>query len=357
MSNDHIVHYGVPGMKWGVRKDRRWDKKAFSKKTYVKVYNNTAKRVNGELPKLNAKYKGKNLKDKKIWDSYISEHKRIFEKIANQELSRQLGGTTNPSGSKKVKAVMNSETGYMAIVPSDYKMKHSDSEEFDFESVRFKLHFNDLGFVTKVTVESPKEIKHYGIKGQKWGVRRDRKKAASLSKKSDANAKYSKNVKELADEYRTAANERPSGGGKIRSTLRKNATKSDLKEAGKWDKYSKELSDKSKSQKAKSKKLEERANSKEKAIESKKKAQAVLKDPATKLSDKELNARVKRLQMEENYSRLVNNKNSRNATTLQRGQAMALEILTNAAKTNIQNYANKAMGDAINLGAELAKKK
>src|SRR5512135_1862450 len=76
---NELQHVGILGMRWGVRKgppkpggreDRRWDRKVYSGKTYVKVYNATADRINAKLPSFNAKYKNVNLHNKKNFDKY-----------------------------------------------------------------------------------------------------------------------------------------------------------------------------------------------------------------------------------------------------------------------------------------------
>lgn len=208
-------------------------------------------------------------------------------------------------------------------------------------------------------------VVHYGIKGQKWGVRRDRKKAARLQKKAESAKAGSKMLTEVGKQFGEDAAKKKTQASKqstsIVGKLKKKRLESLSKESGEikelMDRWSKEDKVRAKSLSAKSKELTKRANSKEKAIESKKKAEAVLKDPTTKMSDQKLKAEVKRLQMEENYHRLTNNKNAKNATTMQRGQAMAMEILANSARTNLQSIANKAMGDIINLGVDLAKNK
>lgn len=239
---DTLVHYGVKGQTWGVRRslselgrnraEKKFTNKASSKKTYIKVYNRTADRVNETLPALNAKYSGKNLKDKKVWDSYVSEHKSNFERIANQELSKELGGSTTSPGGKKWKAFMNSETGYMGIFPDD-GIKHADDMESIPELV-FKLSINDDGFIIKYTVEdqssnNDEELVHYGVKGQKWGVRRTAKELGrSLGGKlADRKTKQLENYVSWSEglaketkaeiatlEGKTASN---SGGGKLDS--------------------------------------------------------------------------------------------------------------------------------------------
>lgn len=188
----------------------------------------------------------------------------------------------------------------------------------------------------------------YGVKGQRWGVRRDRHRAASLNKKAASNKKMAENSKYIAGVFRETAKGRKQGGNRIQSAMRKNATKQDHKDAKTWQKESDKHTKKATAQSKKAKTLTKRANDVEKAAASKAKAQARLKKPAEKMSDERLRKEVKRLQMEENFHRLQGNKSARNATTTQRGKALAAEIIANSVKNTAQNTLTKVMTDAVN---------
>lgn len=118
-STEELLHYGVPGMKWGKRRggtDRAAKKAA--KKTakesarYEKSLNRMAKTapsafvwnysagiVNKQLPSLNAKYKNANVNgDPKTWSketkAYVKEYQTLnakAEQAAMTELKRRRG--------------------------------------------------------------------------------------------------------------------------------------------------------------------------------------------------------------------------------------------------------------------------
>ena len=119
----HLKHYGVKGMKWGVRKDasradKRWGKRAYSAQTYKQVWNASAGRINQELPAFNKKHAGLNLNDPKDHKKYADDYKKLADKILNEELER-IAGRKSPSGEYSVQAWMNLDTGWMAIAPGD----------------------------------------------------------------------------------------------------------------------------------------------------------------------------------------------------------------------------------------------
>lgn len=118
-STEELLHYGVPGMKWGKRRggtDRAAKKAA--KKTAKEsarrekslnrmaktapgafVWNYSADIVNKQLPSLNAKYKNANVNgDPKNWSketkAYVKEYEALnakAEKAAMIELKRRRG--------------------------------------------------------------------------------------------------------------------------------------------------------------------------------------------------------------------------------------------------------------------------
>ena len=95
MDNNSLMHFGIKGMRWGVRRyqnkdgsltpagkkkyQKKWDKNY--RKNYVLVYNKTADYANTKLiPELNKKYKNYNFsnlndpKVKRIYDNYVDEY-------------------------------------------------------------------------------------------------------------------------------------------------------------------------------------------------------------------------------------------------------------------------------------------
>lgn len=121
---DFIEHYGVPGMKWGVRKSRqelrgygtssnqsrrarksekkvakaqkRYDRKL--KKNWASAYNSAADYANQELiPKINKKYEKYDFSDlntpskKRAYDRYINEYTDSFNKRYDEIVIEMFG--------------------------------------------------------------------------------------------------------------------------------------------------------------------------------------------------------------------------------------------------------------------------
>src|SRR5574338_115781 len=101
MEDNQLQHFGIPGMKWGVRKKRtptqrdedKWVKKAMSTDVYVKAHNRMSKRLNDvEIPRINNKseYKGVNFnlpQNKKLFDKYNKEFESTVSKIMTEEMN------------------------------------------------------------------------------------------------------------------------------------------------------------------------------------------------------------------------------------------------------------------------------
>ena len=133
MTNNELYHYGILGMKWGVRRyqpypkghtggreigeaararsqarqekkrqkelkksQSKWDKKA--KKNYINAYNNATDYANSVLiPKINKKYKQYDFSDlsdpkiEKIYGQYLEEYSEKFNQVLNKKLVDLIG--------------------------------------------------------------------------------------------------------------------------------------------------------------------------------------------------------------------------------------------------------------------------
>jgi hypothetical protein len=124
-ADDHLAHHGVKGMKWGVRHDKRkanrQAKKAAKKqkkiddtfrknvnKNWYKSYNTASNKMNSEvIPRINAKYDGKDLGfdgytyTSEYGKKYINEIKSEWESVYSKQLLSDFG-TTSTIGKKWV---------------------------------------------------------------------------------------------------------------------------------------------------------------------------------------------------------------------------------------------------------------
>lgn len=186
-----LLHSGVKGMKWGVRKDRghegervktkkldkldkQWEKQNTGIHGWVKVNNAVADRMNGGMiDKFNEEPRWKEAAAKGTFldDNHpdTQEYFAAYEKLANRvwaEETVKLG--SNPSGTKAYELREDAEGnpyGYLAPVNSE--VKHAEG---DVQSV-MRIIRNSNGSIEGLVVEEL-ELKHYGVKGMQWGVRK-----------------------------------------------------------------------------------------------------------------------------------------------------------------------------------------
>lgn len=128
-----LYHYGVKGMKWGVRKseyksmtkeqkkqarndykaDKKWIKKNVNRRTYLKAWNNEVDEFNANLPTINKKLVGN--KTREQYDQvYRNEMNRLLKKSA----TALAGSDTSPSKRYQIDMFMDETLSmpYMALI-------------------------------------------------------------------------------------------------------------------------------------------------------------------------------------------------------------------------------------------------
>lgn len=212
--DDVLAHFGVRGMKWGVRKadtprqesfraqanlsksekkaekkilkaDNKWEKSIYTNQGAIKVHNEVADRMNnGEIDKHNSnpKWAGKNLRDEpELEKDYYDEYEKVSSRVYSEAVTAVHG--SSPSGRKTAKYVDDDAYG-PRIVIEDANVSHSDDTETS--PVLFvRLKQDNKGHVIEANQATMSDelaqsddtslddvLAHFGVKGMKWGVRK-----------------------------------------------------------------------------------------------------------------------------------------------------------------------------------------
>ena len=195
-AGDFLEHYGVKGMKWGVRNDKghegesaktkkiekldkKFDRNTQSYATVVKVYNRAASLTNdNDVDRINndPKYKDADFtRDSPLRKEYYKRHQDAL--LDNLEKAAAEMGT-NASGTKRY-GILEHPDGSWDLTTKE--VKHADG----VEKTRIKVKYSDDGHILSFTFEKPDDemtqsdplgdfLEHYGVKGMKWGVSRTR---------------------------------------------------------------------------------------------------------------------------------------------------------------------------------------
>ena len=156
MGHSELMHFGVKGMKWGVRKSRIKKAKRWSSGRQAKIdgmSDDQLKRVNNRL-RLEKEYR-------QLTQTHMERYRNKARKAAEEAAFNTLQGFLQ-KGFKQVAA-----RGGSAAVRGAKRFKHSEVGMSD-----------NLFFIDEDEV-----LAHHGVKGMKWGVRKQRPSGGAGSRK------------------------------------------------------------------------------------------------------------------------------------------------------------------------------
>ena len=156
MSHSELMHYGIKGMRWGVRKSRIKKAKRWSSSKQAKIdgmSDDQLKRANNRL-RLEKEYR-------QLTQTTFERYRKKAGKAAEEAAFNTLQGFLQ-KGFKQVAA-----RGGSAAARGAKRFKHSEAGMSD-----------NLFFIDEDEV-----LAHHGVKGMKWGVRKQRPSGGAGSRK------------------------------------------------------------------------------------------------------------------------------------------------------------------------------
>ena len=211
MSHSELMHYGVKGMKWGVRRRARRDAKEY---TLARMYYGEGAGNRRKLIKATVKARSKDPFYKSEFDKAVT--KTDMSKRASQA-RRQRGrkNVRNTTG-KTVRGVGNIATGNLSRAGGALALGYlgyQGAKAAGIAPTERELLTKAAKGARKIkrVVQHDDVLAHYGIKGMRWGIRKSRikgakrwtsKKQAKIDGMSDDQLRRVNNRLRLEKEYR-----------------------------------------------------------------------------------------------------------------------------------------------------------
>jgi hypothetical protein len=309
MAPDELAHYGVLGMKWGVRKDRghegeqaktkdikkldrKFERGARSSHTKAEFHNFAAQKMNTiDLNKINSKPEYRNgIPDgnKALRDKYENEVQETYlRRLA--DAAKEAG--TNASGTREY-IIVATQDGRWGVTTREVRHASDDSSDIVYLTIKR----NSKNLIISITPDVS-ELAHYGVLGMKWG----RRKPESIARDQRAE-RYARNTRRKLAVGTL-------GGSIIAAKVATNVRKN-------------------------------RAEAKARESVDHKEARELLRKRTPELSNKDIDRIIARLQKEQNLGRL-------NPTSIQRGKKIVVGVIAAAGTAaGVYNLVKSPAGQA-----------
>lgn len=190
MGHSELMHYGVKGMKWGVRRRARRDAKEFTQaKMHYGVRGIRKSRIKGAK-------KWTSAKQAKIDGMSDDQLRRVNNRIRLEKEYRQLTQTRmeryrNKAGKAAEEAAFNT---LQNVIQKGLKKAASQGGSAAIKGAKRFKH-SETGMSSNIFfIDEDEVLAHHGVKGMRWGVRKQRpsggagstKKRKGLSRKQKA---------------------------------------------------------------------------------------------------------------------------------------------------------------------------
>ena len=363
--DDYLMHYGVMGMKWGVRKDRNKSGGTRTKKKSSSS-GSSDRQGSGESSKSGSNSgstkSSKNLTtDQKLGrlDKLSEEKNEILN--YTDEVKKAAKEVTDSSGETwdgPLKTILEFHPKGVDIADStaDKMGFYDPNSDTDINKLLKKYRKREFRH-DEVESDLDDYLMHYGVKGMKWGVRKDGKPQGYQGGSSKSKSKSKSKTK---TKTKRKSKPRPDAVDRIKSNLKKTAGK--IKDARKDRKKAKPKP----KPKAKRELDVSKAEAEAHAINARRDSSPSLFSPDTTktmltdrtrtggMTDAELKATIQRMHLETAYAKLVRENTPK--STSQKLMAFAKETATDIAKQQVKRVAGEFAGDLVNkaIGKGLA---